>query len=69
MKQIIVTVKGKSVEVETTGFTGPMCLTESQFLKEALGEIVTTDLKATFYEGNSVKEEQTVKRTLKPLCG
>jgi hypothetical protein len=65
MKKITVTVQNDgSVEVETSGFKGRLCLEESQFVKDLLGHETAVQLCPAFYQ----KDNETVKRYL-PICG
>ncbi len=65
MKKITVTVQEDgSVEIETSGFKGKLCLEESQFVKDLLGRETAVQLCPTFYQ----KDNETVKRYL-PICG
>jgi hypothetical protein len=52
------------VKIETVGFNGPDCLTETEALKELLGTETAQELKPTYYQRGDVK----TKRHL-PLCG
>ena len=66
-KQIIVDVMDDGeVKIETKGYSGPICLEESKFLKDALGEETSRILTATYYQSDQCN---TVKRTIRPLCG
>lgn len=65
MKKITVTVQEDgSVEIETSGFKGKLCLEESQFVKDLLGREIAVQLCPTFYQKNN----ETLKRYL-PICG
>ena len=64
-KQIIVDILNDGeIRIETKGFTGPVCLAESQFLKDLLGQETACQLTPMFYQ----KEEQILKKHI-PLCG
>ena len=64
-KQIIVDIDNTGeVRIETTGFTGPVCLSESQFLKDLLGHELSQYLTPMFYQKNGVE----IKRHIN-LCG
>ncbi len=52
------------VVLETSGFKGPVCLEESQFVKDLLGEEVSRSLVPAYRQ----KAKKTVKRYT-PLCG
>lgn len=52
------------VRIETKGFKGPVCLAETQFLKELLGEEVSRQLCASYYQKNN----ESIKKHI-PLCG
>ena len=65
MKKIIVDIdETGEVHVETRGYSGPVCLEDSQFLKDVLGEETSRQLSARYYE----KQGKTVKK-FEPLCG
>jgi hypothetical protein len=65
MKEIIVDITNEGeIKIETRGFKGKSCLTESQFLKDLLGKEMERSLTPTYWE----KEEVTIKKYL-PLCG
>jgi methionyl-tRNA synthetase len=66
-KQIIVDVMDDGeVKIETKGYSGPICLQESKFLKDVLGEETSRVLTATYYK---VDQCNNVRRTIRPLCG
>ncbi len=66
-KQIIVDVMDNGeVKIETKGYSGPLCLEESKFLKGALGEEVSRVLTSAYYQ---VDQNNNVRRTIVPLCG
>jgi hypothetical protein len=68
MKQMIIDfLDNGEIEIETKGFSGPACKTETEFLKDALGETISETLTPAFYakDGAKVKEG----RCIKPLCG
>ena len=65
-KQIIVDVMDDGeVKIETKGFSGPMCLKESQFLKDILGSEISKQLTPAYYQ----QKHNTVTRKIIPLCG
>lgn len=65
-KQIIVDVMDDGeVRIETKGYSGPVCLAESQFLKDLLGEEVSRQLTAAYYQ----QDERVNTRKIIPLCG
>jgi len=65
MKQIIVDILDDGeVLIETKGFAGPVCLEESQFLKDLLGKEIAQQLAPAFYQ----RGKTTIKRHI-PLCG
>ena len=66
-KQIIVDVMDDGeVKIMTRGYTGPMCIEESQFLKDLLGKEVQRQLCVAYYQ----KEKRDNKtRNIIPLCG
>jgi len=66
MKQVIMTIKPDGeISIETEGFSGSMCVEETQFIKDALGEETAQVLKPCYFG----TVETGVKRKLKPLCG
>jgi len=65
MKEIIVEVSNEGeVKLETRGFKGKSCITESKFLKDLLGKETTQSLTPAYYQ----EEKEVVKKYL-PLCG
>ena len=65
MKEIIIDVSDDGeIRIETRGFNGKSCVTESEFLKEILGKETTRLLTPAYYQ----EGKQTVKKHL-PLCG
>jgi len=65
VKEIILDISNEGeIKIETKGFRGKSCLSESQFLKDLLGEETERTLTSTYWE----KEEVTIKKYL-PLCG
>ena len=65
MKEIVIDVSADGeVKIETRGFKGKSCVTETQFLKDVLGKEIEKSLVPAYFE----KEEVTVKKYL-PLCG
>ena len=65
MKQIIVDIdKDGEIKIVTKGFTGLVCLEETQFLKDLLGKEVERELAATacVHEGEEAKQHI-------PVCG
>jgi stress-induced morphogen len=65
MKEIILDISNEGeIKIETKGFKGKTCLSESQFLKDLLGKEIERSLTPTYWE----KEEVTIKKYL-PLCG
>ncbi len=62
-KRIIVEIDNDGeVRLETRGYSGSVCLEESQFLKDLLGEETSRQLVPVFYQKNKSK------RYL-PICG
>jgi len=65
VKEIILDItKEGEIKIETRGFKGKTCVTESQFLKDLLGTETERSLTPTYWE----KEEAQIKKYL-PLCG
>lgn len=65
MKEIVIDVsEDGEVRIETRGFSGKSCITESQFIKDVLGKETETRLTPTYWQ----KTNQTIKKYL-PLCG
>ncbi len=62
-RKIIVEIDNDGeVRLETRGYTGPVCLEESQFLKDLLGEETSRQLVPVFYQNNKNKKYL-------PICG
>jgi stress-induced morphogen len=65
MKEIIIDISSDGeVTVETRGFNGKSCITESQFIKDLLGTEIQKQLTPAYYHENQVP----VRKYL-PLCG
>jgi hypothetical protein len=64
-KQIVVEVSDDGeIKIETRGFSGEACLTESQFLKDLLGKETSRQLTPAYYN----RGRKIIKKYL-PLCG
>ena len=64
-KRIIVEIDNNGeVRLETRGYSGPVCLEETQFLKDLLGEETSRQLCARFYERQGKK-----RKKYEPICG
>ena len=65
MKEIVVDVSDDGeIRIETRGFSGKSCITESQFIKDVLGKETESRLTPTYWQ----KAGATIKKYL-PLCG
>ncbi len=65
MKEIVIDVSNEGeVRIETRGFKGKSCVSESQFLKDLLGKETEKSLTPTYWE-----EEKIITRKYLPLCG
>jgi len=65
MKEIIVEIKNDGeIKIETRGFKGKGCITESEFLKKLLGKETEKSLTPTYWQ-----ENQTLAKKYLPLCG
>ena len=65
MKEIVIDISNEGeIQIETNGFKGKSCITESQFLKDVLGKETAKTLTPTYWQEESV----TVTKHL-PLCG
>ena len=65
MKEIVIDVSNDGeIRIETRGFTGKSCVSESQFIKDVLGKETAQELTPTYWQRAQVK----VKKYL-PLCG
>ena len=65
MKEIIIDVSDAGeVRIETRGFKGKSCVSESSFLKDLLGKEIEKQLTPAYFQS----EETVVKKYL-PLCG
>ena len=66
-KQIIVDVMDDGeVKITTKGYKGPMCIEETQFLKDLLGHEVQRQLSVAYYQKENCKK---TNRKIIPLCG
>ena len=67
-KQIVVDVMDDGeVRIETQGFSGPVCLAKSEFLKNVLGEEVSKQLTPAYYQQD--ERDQVKRKKYMPLCG
>ena len=65
MKEIVIDVSDDGeIRIETKGFAGKSCITESQFIKDVLGKETESKLTPTYWQ----KANTTIKKYL-PLCG
>ncbi len=65
MKEIVVEIKNDGeIKIETRGFKGKGCITESEFLKKLLGKETEKSLTPTYWQ-----ENQTLAKKYLPLCG
>jgi len=65
MKEIVIDVSNDGeIQVETKGFKGKSCISESAFLKKVLGKELSRSLTPTYWQDAL----NTVKKYL-PLCG
>jgi hypothetical protein len=65
MKEIVIDVSNEGeVQIETRGFKGKGCISESQFVKDLLGKETARELTPTYWQENNA----CVKKYL-PLCG
>ncbi len=65
MKQIIIDIdENGEIQIETRGFNGKVCIEESKFIKELLGQETAQKLTQAYY----VQNKQTIKQYLQ-LCG
>lgn len=68
MREMIVDIgPDGEVRIETRGFSGKSCISESQFLKELLGRQTAKELTPAYWQAES-EEGVVIKRHL-PLCG
>lgn len=67
-KQIIIEIDEKTGEIklETLGFKGKSCLTESQWVKDLIGKEVARNLTPAFY---MKEQDKVIKKKYLPLCG
>ena len=65
MKEIIIHVSNEGeIRIETHGFTGKNCISESQFIKDMLGKELARKLTPTYWQ----KAQTSIKKYLS-LCG
>jgi hypothetical protein len=65
MKEIVIDISyDGEIKIETSGFKGKSCVSESQFIKDVLGSETARELTPTYWE----EEQLQVKKYL-PLCG
>ena len=60
-KKIIVEIDNNGeLSLETRGYSGPICLEESQFLKDLLGDEISKKLTPEYYDKGMVKKYQQI---------
>lgn len=65
MKEIVIDISHDGeIKIETRGFMGKSCITESQFIKDVLGSEIARELTPTFWQEDQIQ----VKKYL-PICG
>ena len=65
MKEIIVDISNDGeIKIETRGFKGKDCITETRFIKGMLGKETACQLTPTYWQENQAE----VKKYL-PICG
>ena len=65
MKEIVIDISNEGeIKIETRGFKGKNCLSESQFIKDLLGRETARQLTPTYW----AKNQTEIKKYL-PLCG
>ena len=65
MKEVVIDISHEGeVRIETRGFTGKGCISESQFIKDLLGKETACKLTPTYWQVNQTQ----IKKYL-PLCG
>ncbi len=65
MKEIIVEVRNDGeIQIETRGFKGKDCITETEFLKKLLGKETSHTLTPAYWQENNVLSKKYL-----PLCG
>jgi len=65
MKEIIVDISNDGeIKIETRGFKVEKCITESQFLKDLLGQEIECHLTPAFYEVDKV-----IVKNFLTICG
>jgi hypothetical protein len=64
-KQIVIDISHDGeIRIETTGYEGPSCFEDSQFIKDLLGKEISVQLCPAFYK----RGKEIIKRHI-PLCG
>jgi hypothetical protein len=65
MREIVIDISNEGeIQIETRGFKGKSCISESAFLKNVLGKEISRSLTPTYWQ----EVNKTVKKYL-PLCG
>ena len=65
MKEIVVEVKDDGeIQIETRGFKGKNCISETEFLKKLLGKETSQTLTPAFWQ-----ENHNLTKKYLPLCG
>ena len=65
MKEIVVEVKNDGgIQIETRGFKGKNCISETEFLKKLLGKETSQTLTPAYWQ-----ENHNLTKKYLPLCG
>ena len=65
MKEIVVEVKDDGeIQIETRGFKGKNCISETEFLKKLLGKETSQTLTPAYWQ-----ENHNLTKKYLPLCG
>ena len=65
MKEIVVEIKDDGeIQIETKGFKGKNCVTETEFLKKVLGKETSRSLTPAYWQENHAHTKKYL-----PLCG
>ncbi|MBW1781265.1 MAG: DUF2997 domain-containing protein [Deltaproteobacteria bacterium] len=65
MKEVIVEIKDDGeIRIETCGFKGKECITETEFLKKVLGKETSRNLTPAYWQ-----ENHALTKKYLPICG
>ncbi len=68
MKEIIIDISNEGeLKIETRGYSGNECISQTKFLKELLGKEIFQELTPAYFTQQENQAEKVVKYL--PICG